>query len=142
MTDDARQYRNQISPREDRILELYDIVDAATATLAAANARLAEAQQAHAATQAELNTERAALTAQVGQQEQDREAVTSQTDPQSLRLYDGLRRTRGGLAVAEVAQRTCQGCRVSLPANLETRARTSEDLVLCQSCGRILHSGY
>ena len=56
-------------------------------------------------------------------------------------MYDGLRRTRGGLAVAEVAQRTCQGCRISLPVNEEIRARTSPDLVFCQSCGRILHAG-
>ena len=142
MTDDARQYRNQISPREDRIIELYDVVDAATAALAAADGRLVEARRAHDASQEALQTERAALTAQAARQEQERQSVTAQTDPQSLRVYDGLRRARGGLAVAEVAQRTCQGCRVTIPANLEMRARSGDDLVLCQSCGRILHAGH
>ena len=142
MTDDARQYRNQISPREDRILGLYDVVDAATTALAAADSRLAEARQAHARAQDGLAAERSTLTAQVSQHEQERQALSAQADPQSLRIYEGLRRTRGGLAVAVVAQRTCQGCRVAIPANLEQRARSGEDLVLCQSCGRILHPGY
>lgn len=140
MTDDARQYRNQISPREDRILELYDLVDASTAALADADLRLEAARAEHEAGSKSLRSERAELTGQAGRDEAERQSLAAEADPQALRTYEGLRRTRGGLAVAVVAQRTCQGCRVSLPANLEQRARSGEDLVFCQSCGRILYA--
>jgi len=60
-------------------------------------------------------------------------------DATSLRLYDRLRSTRGGQAVAEVKQRTCQGCRVTLTAAFEQRLRHGDALVTCQSCGRILY---
>ena len=140
MTDDARQYRNQISPREDRILELYDIVEAASGALAETERKLEEARRAHAESQQALGGERAELTAVSEQHERERQALAGEADSQSLRTYESLRRTRGGVAVAEVTQRTCQGCRVSIPANLEQRARSGDELVLCQSCGRILHA--
>jgi predicted nucleic acid-binding Zn-ribbon protein len=141
MTDDARQYRNQISPREDRILELYDLVDAAVTAQAEADKQLAAARAADEDRKRQLHDEEAALQRRLAAAEQERDTLRREADPQALRLYDSLRRTKGGLAVAEVAQRTCQGCRVSVPANLEARARTSDELVLCQSCGRILHAG-
>lgn len=140
MTADARQYRNQISPREDRMLELYDLVDAATAALAEADRALEAARVQHAEAQQQLQAERARLSGQSERDEAERRALATEADPRALRTYEGLRRTRGGLAIAVVAQRTCQGCRVSLPANLEQRARSGEELVLCQSCGRILYA--
>ena len=40
-----------------------------------------------------------------------------------------------------IVQRTCQGCRIALPSTEEQKARTSDNLVTCSSCGRILYAG-
>lgn len=141
MANEARQYRNLISGREDRLIPLYDVVEAAQSVADAATSRLAEARSAHRESQARLAAERESLRAAIAEQERQRALLEKESDAQSLRVYESLRRTRGGLAVAEVAQRTCQGCRVTLPVSEEIRARSSEDLVMCQSCGRILHAG-
>ena len=140
MSDDARQYRNQISSREDRILGLYDVVEAASARLAEAEGRLASTRRTHAETQQGLAAERGALEARIAELERERQSLQAEADPRALRTYESLRRTRGGLAVAEVTQRTCQGCRVAIPSTLEQRVRAGNDLVLCQSCGRILYA--
>jgi hypothetical protein len=90
----------------------------------------------------DLLAERKTLAASVRAAQAEREQVRSALDPTSLRLYDRLRTTRGGQAVVEVRQRTCQGCRVTLTAAYEQRLRHGEALVTCQSCGRILyHAG-
>jgi uncharacterized protein len=141
MADEAKQYRNLISSREDRLIGIYDVVEAATTALAKVAARLKATRRSHAENMARLSAERNELQTAIAEHERQRAALMDESDAQSLRIYEGLRRTRNGLAVAEVAQRTCQGCRVSLPINEEIRARTSEELVLCQSCGRILHAG-
>ena len=39
--------------------------------------------------------------------------------------------------MAELRQRTCQACRVTLPMGLEGKARGHE-LVHCPNCGRLL----
>ncbi len=117
------------------------MVEAATTLLAEITARLDTTRASHAENMARLSAERDELQTAIAERERERGALREESDAQSLRIYEGLRRTRGGMAVAEVAQLTCQGCRVSLPVNEEIRARTSEELVLCQSCGRILHAG-
>jgi predicted nucleic acid-binding Zn-ribbon protein len=141
LSNDATQYRGLISTREDRLLELFDTVEAVTQRASDAAARWQQAQARHSESQQSLRAEQAELRRRIGELDQQQAARRAESDPSSLRSYDGLRLTRGGLAVAEVAQRTCQGCRVSLPASLEQRAKTSDDLVICQSCGRILHAG-
>ena len=140
LVDEGQQIRGLISTREDRLLELYDELESAGSVLADAAARLTAAQRELQARDAQLLEEQAGLSSTVAGQEQQRESLRAEADAATLRTYDSLRRSRAGLAVAEVAQQTCQGCRVSLPISLVQRARTSPDLVFCQSCGRVLHA--
>jgi predicted nucleic acid-binding Zn-ribbon protein len=89
--------------------------------------------------ESELMAERKSLAASTRTAQAERDQVRSEIDAATLRLYDRLRTTRGGQAVAEVKQRTCQGCRVTLTAAYEQRLRHGDQLVTCQSCGRILY---
>lgn len=139
MLRDAQQFRALISAREDRLLALYDEVEAATRALEAATARLRAAESGFAERQRTLGSERDATAAEIQRAEQRRQELRAGVPAAALRTYDNLRRARGGLAVAAVAQRICQGCRVSLPEHEVSRARSSAELVFCQSCGRILH---
>jgi predicted nucleic acid-binding Zn-ribbon protein len=141
LVDDGQQIRGQISRREDRLIPLFDEIEAAQARLAETTAQVEAARRERAAQESLLQAEGQQLSAELSLREREREGLRAEADPASLRVYDSLRRSRGGLAVAEVAQQTCQGCRVSLPASMEQRARSSPDLVVCQSCGRILHAG-
>jgi len=137
---EAGQVRGLISPREDRLLQLFEAADEASATLAAAEARLGEVEAARRMDEARLGAERDTLSGAIGVDETTQASVRPKVAPATLRTYDHLRRTRGGLAVAEVRQRTCQGCRISLTISEEQRARHGDTLVICQSCGRILYA--
>jgi predicted nucleic acid-binding Zn-ribbon protein len=130
-----------VSSLEDRLLALLDDVEAAEAAAAAAEAAHAEIEATWKRQQAELAESRRALEAESTRLNARRTEVAAQSDAASLRTYDGLRRTRGGLAVVPVQQRTCQGCRITLPSSEEQKARLSNDLVTCNSCGRILYAG-
>jgi uncharacterized protein len=55
-----------------------------------------------------------------------------------LQLYERLRRSKGGIAVAEVKGGLCGGCHVGVPAHTLRLARTGAELVTCPSCGRVL----
>jgi predicted nucleic acid-binding Zn-ribbon protein len=142
MKRDADQLRARVGTREDRLLELFEAADRATADLSAAEAALKAVEAERRAREAELSAERDTLLGAIATEEARRESLCGQVDAPTLRTYDALRRTKGGLAVAEVRQGTCQGCRVSLPASIEQRARHGDALVLCQSCGRILYATF
>jgi predicted nucleic acid-binding Zn-ribbon protein len=61
--------------------------------------------------------------------------------PQNLATYESLRKTRGGKAVArlDAGKGICQACRIALPVGDLRKAKTSEEIVYCNSCRRILY---
>jgi predicted nucleic acid-binding Zn-ribbon protein len=71
----------------------------------------------------------------------ERYAVVVDLAGQVLELYEGLRRERRGLAVAEVNDDSCSACGTTLTAALQQRARFSAQVEHCPSCGRILYAG-
>lgn len=142
LTKEADHLRARIGSREDRLLELFEATDRSTSEQAQAETHLRDVERSRRSGEAALAAERDRLVADIQTEEAARASLREQTDPAALRTYDHLRRTRGGVAVAEVRQRTCQGCRVSLRASEEQRARQGTSLVICESCGRILYATF
>ena len=67
-----------------------------------------------------------------------RDNLTAGLDPATLQQYEGLRLAKKGLAVARVERGLCQVCRMSLPTHQRQKVRNGRQMVLCNSCGRIL----
>ncbi len=70
----------------------------------------------------------------------DREALLPTMPANLLPLYESLRKSRSGRAMALVERGTCQGCRLSLTTQETQRARAGQQIVQCSSCGRILYA--
>ena len=70
-----------------------------------------------------------------------RKTIVDTLDASAIQHYEGLRRAKGGLAVAKVERGLCQACRMSLPTQQQQRVRIGRQTVLCSSCGRILILG-
>jgi uncharacterized protein len=131
--------RRQIAAGEGAELQVMERLEVARAELTAAEAALRTIVAERKAFEASLLAERKELVASVRATTARRDQVRAQLEAATLRTYDRLRVRYGGLAVAEVRQRTCQGCRVTLIASQEQRLRQGEQLVTCQSCGRFLY---
>ena len=131
--------RRQIDTAEERLMAVMEELEQANRTSTEAEATLKRIVTERRVLESDLLAERKALTAGTRAAAVERDQLRSAMDAASLRLYDRLRSTRGGQALAEVRQRTCQGCRVTLIAALEQRLRHGDQLVTCQSCGRILY---
>jgi uncharacterized protein len=71
----------------------------------------------------------------------EREATAEAVSTTWRDIYDGLRRTRRGVAVAAVEDGTCAACGTALTAALQQNVRHAQDLNFCPSCGRILYAG-
>ena len=134
--------KRQIGDGETQLLALMEELEQATAAASEAGQTLRRIVAERKVLEAELLAERKRLGAGVRAAQAGRDALREQIDAAALRLYDRLRSTRGGQAVAEVKQRICQGCRVSLTAAYEQRLRHGDAMVTCQSCGRILYLDY
>ncbi len=140
LSKEVEQDRRLVSDREDRLIPLFDQVETAETAARQTAEAYQQAETAFERRQAELAAERRQVEAEGTRLTGQRAQVAAQADAASLRLYESLRRSRDGLAVVPVQQRTCQGCRITLPTSEEQQARISDDLVLCSSCGRILYA--
>jgi len=135
---DLKMIRALKSKREDVLLahlEEVESADAARAASASAYAAIAAEWKEHhedlLREEELLRPEAANLAARI-------DTAKAGIDGRAFSLYKLLRDHKGGLAAARVERGMCQGCRITLPAAILQRARTSSSFVQCVSCERIL----
>ncbi len=123
---------------EDQMLEVMLALETATAQLTEARKRLAEVEADWARDQDRLREEHQRLLEQVEALSGERARIAARVDRLDLAVYEQLRQTRGGRAVAVVERGACSGCRVVLPVTDFQKVKSGQGLVRCGTCGRIL----
>jgi uncharacterized protein len=126
---------------EDRQLEAMIEAEEAEARHETANLALSEFQARRIESNAALMGEQSALQKDVTRLENERNAALSSIDAADIQLYDQLRRTRRGVAVAVIQDNACTACGSTLtPGTIQT-TRSGATLTRCTFCGRILYMG-
>jgi hypothetical protein len=69
----------------------------------------------------------------------ERNAAAGAIPAAELELYDRLRLQRRGVAVAVISDNSCEACGSTLSLAQIQSARSSDQMALCPSCGRILY---
>ena len=136
---EASNLRGQLQRLDDRLLESMLALDEAQEGLQSLENGLRQSEKRLRARHAELAKERDQLELALADLEVRRGGLTSQVGQHELKLYENLRLSKGGLAIAKVERGLCRGCRMALPTHQLQRARQGREPVLCNSCGRILY---
>jgi hypothetical protein len=139
LTEEVAQDKRQLSGIEDRILEVLEQIEEVKEQLAGLEVSLARESRAWSANQDTARARLADAQSGLAGAETQRNTLVATLPAQIRSTYETLRRQKGGLAVAPVHQRTCQACRVGLTPAQEQRARIGNEIVTCNSCGRILY---
>ena len=126
---------------DEQGITLMDSVEAATKALAAAKTEGERAEAEWLEEQTHLNASKAKAESELGKLDGQRSQRTKGMDAGALGLYERLRTTKQGRAVARVERAICQGCRVTLPTHMGQRLRVGRELVQCPRCERILVAG-
>jgi uncharacterized protein len=128
----------QIGKLEDKILETMVDADSKNADVKRADGDL----KAHTA---EIEKEKTVVRERTAEDEKDladwtskRETLRSAINENSLRHYDRVLKFRGS-AIAEARDQKCQSCQVMLRPQVYNTLRSSDELLTCDSCNRILY---
>ncbi len=121
---------------EDTTLELMDQVELVTASVAKISSKFETLETEWHSQQQKLSAEMEQLKNKLSDLKQKRQLLSAEIDPETLELYDGLKKQKG-TAVAKIEQGICRGCSISLSISELQRARSGNP-VRCSSCGRIL----
>lgn len=130
---------NRIRQLEDRILDMMAESERLEQALKAAEVALAaERKQVEAEKQqAQQRSEEARKLLEVLTRE--RHQTASALPPALYKNYERIRKLRKGIAVAEVVDGRCTACHVVLRLQFYQDLRRGEQVMFCESCGRILY---
>jgi predicted nucleic acid-binding Zn-ribbon protein len=118
------------------VMELGETVSAKLRELEGELARLAAARAAEAA---DLREKLSRLAGEIDRERASRTELIQTVDGDLRRRYEMIFSRRGGLAVVEIREGTCQGCRMRVPPQLLNEIQRNEQVILCPSCQRILY---
>jgi uncharacterized protein len=139
LQDDLASLKRHLVVLEDRQIESMITSETATADLESAHARLLAGQAEQAEKNKGLHLEQATLKTDLERFFVERNAVAGAIPPTELALYDQLRQQRRGIAVAVIGDKSCGACGSTLSLAQIQSARSSGQMTLCPSCGRILY---
>lgn len=126
---------------EDRQLEQMIAFEEAEEGHRLAAERLNQVHAQKSALSTKLTQEQTSISDEVQRLQDEHQAATSSVPEADLKLYNQLRQSRRGVAVARVTDTYCMACGSTLSAALLHAARSPNHLTRCDSCGRILYTG-
>jgi uncharacterized protein len=87
----------------------------------------------------DLHQELETLQKEIDRLSTERNATAGAIPLDAIKLYDQLRQQRRGLAIATISDNSCDACGSTLSLAQMQSARSSGQMTLCPSCGRILY---
>ena len=140
LQDEAEALKRYLTVLEDRQLELMLDLDDKKDILRTAQERLDQLQSKRADLESLLSAEQADIHQAIKTLMNDRQKAVKLIPAEDLAVYDRLRISRAGLAVARINQRACSACGATLSAALYQVSRSPSQITLCETCGRILYA--
>jgi uncharacterized protein len=129
-----------IRKAEDRTLELMSASEPLDAAVKKAEAALKEEKQHVDAEKAKARESTAADQKDLEQLKAERQKLVGGMRKQAYTAYERIRKKwRGGSAVAEAIEGRCSGCQILLRPQFFQDLRHTEEMMFCESCGRILY---
>lgn len=127
-----------ISSTEDDLLVLMEELDESLKVVSGAKARVAAETRTRDLLRAELEKEIVLRQESLKGLVEVRDSLAAKLDPRAYALYRMILKSGRGLAVAEAVNEVCRGCNIHIPPQLFVELRSSDELIQCPQCRRIL----
>jgi len=88
-----------------------------------------------------LISEQSQILQEIDRMSSERSAAIGTIPSADLKLYKDLRKTRRGLAVAKITDKTCAACGTTLSTSTLHSAKSPSQITQCDTCNRILYGG-
>jgi predicted nucleic acid-binding Zn-ribbon protein len=124
---------------EDEILVLMEKIDAATASITAAEKKARHDEETIMAEQKEHEAAFVKLEEELKEAERQRQETAVRVEPLILAQYQKLIASKAGIAVAEARGESCSGCYMSIPPQVFVNVKKNNSIITCPHCGRILY---
>ena len=138
MQREVENLKGRLSDAEDNYLGVLDEHDSASQVVIEREAQRSDTENKRKTEVKDLTEEKDKLEFDLLELWEKRDGKIAELDGAPKGLYESLRQSLGGVAVATIGRGMCNNCRLSLPMNVVQKARVGRELAQCPSCTRIL----
>jgi len=130
--------KEKIDDAETRVLELIEREEVLEAEVKSAEGEIESLKEHLAVKEKELEQKIKETEQETQQYQRQREELVKNIRKPILHQYERIRRGLGSTAVVEISNYACGGCFSSIPPQKVVEIKTMSQLIMCESCGRIL----
>ena len=138
---EIQRYENEIRKLEDQELELMIEADKLKGEVEAADKSARATKESISRQLTDLETKSKALGSQQQELETERAALAAQIDDDLLDQFERLFNSKGDAAVVAVEHGVCTGCHMKVTTATAARVKAGKEIVSCENCARILYLG-
>lgn len=132
--------QKQITALENKVLEQMTEIEEVEKILAERADEISSLEGNQAQALKDFDAEVAKNQEEIENETKKRHELFITLPPQMASVYNRLaQRSRDGIAVAEVVNGACSACNMSLRKQVQQQLRTSNSIMTCESCTRILY---
>ena len=132
--------QKQITALENKVLEQMTEIEEVEKTLAERADEISSLEGNQTQALKDFDAEVSKNREEIENETKTRHELFVTLPPQMASVYNRLaQRSRDGIAVAEVVNGACSACNMSLRKQVQQQLRTSNSIMTCESCTRILY---
>jgi hypothetical protein len=128
----------EIRKCEDRTLELMEQAEPLDSAVKAADIALKTEQKQVEAEKIRAKERSSTDVKELAVQQAERKGVADQMSPDFYKEYERIRKKTKGRPIADATEGRCDACQMSLRPQFFQDLRKGEQIMFCESCGRIL----
>lgn len=139
LQNDVSSMKRYLTILEDHQIDAMQESETAETNLQSAKANLDAALGDREDKEKDFTQEQGGIKNDLNRSLVERNAIADAIPKNELDLYEQLRQQRRGVAVAAISENSCSACGSNLSLAQVQSARSSGQMILCPSCGRILY---
>lgn len=139
MTKEIAFSQAKITLEEDQILAVMEQSEVLNQNLKAAEAALAGDQSLIVVERGKLQEQNTKDKETLEGYLNERSQLASGIDEEAVNQYERVRKVRGGVAMARAIDENCEVCNVRMRPQRFQEVRQNDEIIPCDSCGRILY---
>jgi len=136
---DVELLKEETSTLETELIGVLEQVETASAKLRGIEEELGRLRGEMEKEAGDLRDTVERLSGEIERERSERGGLIKSLDDDLRRKYEMIFSRRGGVAVVEIHNGTCQGCRMRVPPQLFNQIQRNQEVFLCPSCQRMLH---
>jgi hypothetical protein len=139
MGHEIERYEKEIVQLEDQELELMEQADKLRAEIATAEKTASAGRDSVNRQLADLEEKTKTLQTQLEELKNERVQLAQHIDEDVRERYERLFASKGDAAVVAVEHGVCTGCHMKVTTATAVHAKSGNEIVSCEQCGRILY---